>query len=1298
MAHFSDFHSHWDGILPVRRMLTLWVQGKRADANPWEKVGSGVPLNPDVINDGNAVTLFLRLCSAILNKVAGKVIAARDSTAGANEEFDKRGRHELMYVVSYVYWAALRVGILFDADKLAALQNYGLTVDDLSTFKNDPPKTAVRVIVHMCYEMKDVPPSEQPTIQKPFNKWHLCQGVKALLALLWAAYSEVDKQTALEPIARRAVHKLLSATKTAPFDDAFIARSGFHQIFSDRRLFDNATIDFLVNEENISYMQVSQPPDKIRPPLEAITDHNKKKNGKKLHVHWLALFATHHTYLSPVLTPQDDAAILDNLIQDIQDVRKSDIPQDRKNPSGGTSLNPGCLLQWIKDGSVIGVDLAGPEGYAFDSKRTEKLVARVLGELDTWLIKGPDGNPLVAADVPKYRKLLFRPHVGEGSAVMSDKITGKIGNIAIEDDNPSFLLRMIAETYDSIDNINPNEREAMRNGFGIMDVILGNKRDSFQTSMTEYSEVARKRAADNVKAFLDAIQKFDGAYLGNTTERNKKLPIRFGHATHAGGHATQMKALEVAADINLGSNLRTGAVAVPIALDQYLPDEENDNCLPWNWVLAKGLAAVHSLPDLINGKVTVVLGCDGQGVEMTSARQEYKMALDIVKDRFREDTPWKTIVRDNVVAQSFGNEAAALFTDANTTELLAATLQMMTQSTARTSATKIVDLIESVVGSSVAFSKQAGAAAGVSLELDLKPVVFPGFLHAPKVDQETIVGPNPTVALAAHLDDAYSAERLPARSPVSQPRGAQPPSADLRPFLLAEMAGRVVSVGRNFRDASTYRWVSALPSKTWNGLIQAKDEFQALGGTLAEIETTAAMLEIKASKPTLLDVPCDTVVAGDPYPRHFSRPDFKSLQEAFGQLVSSPSKSDIAEILKESGIKINRSPEWVARGGSLEVALRLQEIYESRKPDPQNEELTPEVALSYLRRLGPHLPRCPDGRGAFLIQSVRSFSNVTDRILEAAPNACKSVPVRGSRAASQHRVQLPGYAPGHFLTVDADVRVTSVKILLGGTSLKADTAFAANEGRADLIAMRYAAAAVYWNTVPNSNQGTVLPGSGLVIGHSFSRALLAELLASATSKAVKDSIILCLADGLRVDQAQLATALGNAASALKNVLSTSPKATAILIEASFADTKTGKPALVPASFGSPALKTSNSFAPNQPPGDLLDNYLKRLVSGKPADLELQAIRFRVRECDLHLRDHPTQLPLGIPTPVEIFRGERSDKAFTDLRDGGITLSLKLCSEVPMSPIREIFTHTVKGHARPVPPALLLPLGIVRPGV
>lgn len=173
---------------------------------------------------------------------------------------------------------------------------------------------------------------------------------------------------------------------------------------------------------------------------------------------------------------------------------------------------------------------------------------------------------------------------------------------------------------------------------------------------------------NNITMLLDAVAHIRDKH----PDLDRYIVIRFGHVTHATlAQARRMARLHVEADVNLDSNIATGAwsftqmprgkslgqrVAIAAA-DPKTNFELNDLSafLVPDPHKAKQVAAVfgtYPLKHLLMAHVRVLLGTDGAGVEHSSMPREYALATSLVRY-------WKN--HDPAFAKQAGNASTQTF-------------------------------------------------------------------------------------------------------------------------------------------------------------------------------------------------------------------------------------------------------------------------------------------------------------------------------------------------------------------------------------------------------------------------------------------------------------------------------------------------------------------------------------------------------------------------------------------------------------------------------------------------------------
>jgi hypothetical protein len=220
------------------------------------------------------------------------------------------------------------------------------------------------------------------------------------------------------------------------------------------------------------------------------------------------------------------------------------------------------LRKLMERGDVIGVDIASPETSDM-SAGSAQMQHRIR---DLALM-------LQAEGARAGRKLVLRPHVGEGYIEMPDNAHGH------------------------------------KAGFD-----------------ADHSSEHYKKAEANLWAMVDAVERLsktigpDGKPVYDPADPNPE--IRLGHATHATPElAAKMKELGIVVEVNLGSNALSGSLQDSETNPQGRSDSGHLHYMD-----------DHSLLTLAAEGVPIVLATDGQGMMNTELGNEHDRAAKILAD------------------------------------------------------------------------------------------------------------------------------------------------------------------------------------------------------------------------------------------------------------------------------------------------------------------------------------------------------------------------------------------------------------------------------------------------------------------------------------------------------------------------------------------------------------------------------------------------------------------------------------------------------------------------------------------
>jgi hypothetical protein len=272
--------------------------------------------------------------------------------------------------------------------------------------------------------------------------------------------------------------------------------------------------------------------------------------------------------------------------------------------------------------NVIGIDWLAPEGYEFERERTLRVVGRFLD-----LLNGID---------QKYQKIVFRPHVGEGCSVFN----GDQSKIPLLLYPREFMVNAWGAVNMFVDMENQNQNPKPSSGLeryviGEFARYMGG--DDFSIGGKKYDELKR-RAINNARVMTEAIADWCGR------NENIKLLFRLGHVTHCDQDTARLiKKHNIYVDLNLGSNIRTGALnAAPgfgaIDYARTLVKKDNNNSKNKNYNAYNSVEVIQKIKDLwgvdvykdsgfyqlIKAGCKILIGDDGVGVEATGIEGEYE--------------------------------------------------------------------------------------------------------------------------------------------------------------------------------------------------------------------------------------------------------------------------------------------------------------------------------------------------------------------------------------------------------------------------------------------------------------------------------------------------------------------------------------------------------------------------------------------------------------------------------------------------------------------------------------------------
>jgi hypothetical protein len=177
-----------------------------------------------------------------------------------------------------------------------------------------------------------------------------------------------------------------------------------------------------------------------------------------------------------------------------------------------------------------------------------------------------------------------------------------------------------------------------------------------------------EHSARNVKLLLNAVQELKS----EIADLDDYIVFRFGHVTNADMEdALAMKRLGIEADINLESNVSSGAYYLPALrppANSLLTERQQFgyNNLPAK-LLASGhaeeLLSKHALKYMLEAGVRTLMGSDGGGEEDSDIGREYKLAVELIHYWKAHDARFPRRLADDIIYRNVQDHLADMRQD-----------------------------------------------------------------------------------------------------------------------------------------------------------------------------------------------------------------------------------------------------------------------------------------------------------------------------------------------------------------------------------------------------------------------------------------------------------------------------------------------------------------------------------------------------------------------------------------------------------------------------------------------------------
>lgn len=301
-----------------------------------------------------------------------------------------------------------------------------------------------------------------------------------------------------------------------------------------------------------------------------------------------------------------------------------------KNADGTDIIQPNERQNYLN--TVVGIDTAAPEITCFTDDSSSGNQGQGMDRYKAF-VKAVYAAAKERRAAGWHGKLLVHTHVGEGGTTYRM-------DVPVSKDGKDAELRVVFQSFPQI----------------------------WMDPATQ-KPVHVEQSARNVKLLIAAVQELES----EISDLGDYVVFRFGHVTNADfDDARAMKRLGIEADINLESNISTGAYYVPALRppDKSLVTERQQfeyNDLPA--VLrasshAEEMLSKHAFKYMLMAGVRTLMGSDGGGEENSDIGREYKLAEEMIAYWKAHEPQFPQNLPSNVIEANVREHLADMASDA----------------------------------------------------------------------------------------------------------------------------------------------------------------------------------------------------------------------------------------------------------------------------------------------------------------------------------------------------------------------------------------------------------------------------------------------------------------------------------------------------------------------------------------------------------------------------------------------------------------------------------------------------------
>ncbi len=596
---YFDPHNHFTGILPYRVLALLTAEGAQflrlwKDASPFASALAHL--------DDRAIEDFLAHhtvdTAGPLKPPHAEEAADRKALSTALHDLETR----LVFLQNFsLHWG---MAVLPDGDKARLAENAGTIQKTLLEGDVQLDKLLTGKIAKLAATMKLGRPSPAALLE-------LLNEINGMSVPLDAEY-----ETGLPRLVRHVNQNVLTATPQNDYDSAYVARGLLAVEPADLLAAGMRELE----RQNIVYSEQSVPLWTLTGRFKDVAADAVEAAG--VTVRWLPMLAG--SFLGWIGGSHEPAEATVRTM-----LRLRDSPPDDVEPPLALRCIAGHLPRPYADWALRWAEFA-PMPWP---ERRRPAMHEDLGEWIDRLRSAIRHEVRYATgfDIASPERTWYTPDGGR----QLERILRMTFEVAREQRRPLVAHIHVGEGYPAFADtskatLEPTAKRSSQSGLRIL--------YDTRTKLPAHYLCTENNVEQTLRAVLrlrEALSREEGGRA--LSDFDRYVRVRFGHVTHASVvQAQQMAEANIWADVNLTSNLATGALSFPEVGVGAIQAPRNPGVLKRAVELVSsdenaGLFAHHALVTLLTCGVPTVLGTDGSGVEHSDMTREYALAEALLR-------------------------------------------------------------------------------------------------------------------------------------------------------------------------------------------------------------------------------------------------------------------------------------------------------------------------------------------------------------------------------------------------------------------------------------------------------------------------------------------------------------------------------------------------------------------------------------------------------------------------------------------------------------------------------------------